>query len=52
MSIDGKTCSDPGCTLHADFWNTWDQGPPSTPKTLKNLVKTCLNAVPEKECDL
>jgi hypothetical protein len=52
MSINGKTCSDPGCTLHADFWNTWDQGPPSTPKTLKNLVKTCLNAMPEKECDL
>lgn len=52
MSINGKTCSDPGCTLHADFWNTWVQGPTSEVNTLKNLVQSCLNAVPEKECDL
>lgn len=50
MSIDGKSCSDPGCTLHADFWNTWDQGPATTTNTLKNLVQTCLNSVPTKGC--
>lgn len=52
MSIDGERCSDPGCSLHADFWNTWVQGPPSKDNTLKNLVKMCLNADPEKECQL
>jgi Domain of unknown function (DUF1996) len=52
MSINGETCSDPGCTLHADFWNTWVQGPSTKKNTLTNLVKTCLNVVPEKECKL
>jgi len=28
----------PGSTLHADFWNTWDQA------TLEQLVNTQLNA--------
>jgi hypothetical protein len=27
----------PGSTLHADFWNTWDQA------TLEQLVNTQLN---------
>jgi hypothetical protein len=31
-------CPVPGCSLHADFWNTWDQA------TLENLVNTKLNS--------
>lgn len=30
-------CNVPGCSLHADFWNTWDQG------ALANMVRTKLN---------
>jgi Domain of unknown function (DUF1996) len=52
MSVNGETCSDPGCTLHADFWNTWVQGPSTTENTLTYLVRTCLNAEPETECQL
>ena len=31
-------CSVPGCSLHADFWNTWNQ------TALQNIVTTILNA--------
>ena len=34
----GAPCSVPGCSLHADFWNTWDQA------ALERLVNTVLNA--------
>jgi len=30
-------CNVPGCSLHSDFWNTWDQG------ALINMVRTKLN---------
>ncbi|MGH2555472.1 MAG: DUF1996 domain-containing protein, partial [Actinomycetota bacterium] len=40
--------AEPGETLHADFWNTWDQ------PTLERLVKTCLvdhNDAPESAAE-
>ena len=36
--INGQVCLLPGCTLHADYWNTWDQG------ALDTLVNSKLNA--------
>lgn len=38
VSDQGAPCSVPGCSLHADFWNTWDQA------ALERLVNTVLNA--------
>jgi hypothetical protein len=34
----GAPCSVPGCSLHADFWNTWDQA------ALERLVSSKLNS--------
>jgi hypothetical protein len=34
----GAPCSAAGCSLHSDFWNTWNQ------TALVNMVKTKLNA--------
>ena len=34
----GASCTVPGCSLHSDFWNTWDQ------TALVNMVNTQLNS--------
>lgn len=43
----------PGSTMHADFWNTWDQNEPFDPDTgrggLSAMVKHCINEVPPSD---
>ena len=43
----------PGTTMHADFWNTWDQDTPYNPATgrggLSAMVKHCINEVPPSD---
>jgi hypothetical protein len=40
LSSDMATGAPAGSTVHADFWNTWDQ------TTLEHLVDTCINTGP------
>jgi hypothetical protein len=44
LSSDAAKGVSHGQTLHADFWNTWNQA------ALENLVSKCLNAVPAVSC--
>jgi hypothetical protein len=43
----------PATTMHADFWNTWDQDTPFDPATgrggLSAMVKHCINEVPPSD---
>ncbi len=40
LSSDMASGAQPGSTVHADFWNTWDQ------PTLERLVDSCINTGP------
>ena len=51
VSCDAGLCD--ASTMHADFWNTWDQDKPFDPVTgrggLSAMVKHCINEVPPSD---